>query len=256
MPGCAPRHIRAAHGDPLGVHPEGGARGTAPERCIRTRHPPASAQPRPPRLERMVLALIRHGQTDWNLAGLMQGRTDIPLNETGREQARVAASVLEAEPWDAVVSSPLVRARETAEIIATELGLPLGGAYDELVEQDFGVAEGTQVSELYVRWPDRDFAGKEPDDEVGPRGLRGLERIAADHPGARVLVVAHGTLIRHTLAEVSGHEARHYPKLDNASSSYLERTDAAWRVLTVGGVGFDEVLRDLEERVAEVRLAS
>src|SRR4029453_2522660 len=129
----------------------------------------------------MVLALIRHGQTDWNLDGLMQGRTDIPLNDTGREQALVAASAVSGERWDAVVSSPLVRARETAELIATTLGVPLGGEYDELIEQDFGAAEGTPVSELDVRWPERDFAGKEPDEEVGARGLRGIERIAGDH---------------------------------------------------------------------------
>jgi uncharacterized phosphatase len=204
----------------------------------------------------MVLALIRHGQTDWNLDGLMQGRTDIPLNDTGREQALAAASALSGERWDAVVSSPLVRARETAEIIATALGVPLGAGYDELIEQDFGIAEGTHVSELDVRWPDRDFAGKEPDEEVGLRGLRGIERITDDHPGARVLVVAHGTLIRQTLAEISGHDARHYPRLDNASSSHVRRADAAWQVLTVGGVAFEVVLAEIAEREAELRPAS
>ena len=203
----------------------------------------------------MVLALIRHGQTDWNLAGVMQGRTDIPLNDTGRAQAHAAASAVVAAPWDAVVSSPLQRARETAQIIATTLGLPLGGTYDELVEQDFGEAEGTPVSELGVRWPDRDFAGKEPDEDVGPRGLRGVERIAGDHDGARVLVVAHGTLIRYTLAEISGHDATLFPRLDNASSSHVRRTDAAWQVLTVGGVDFERVLPEIEQRAAGLRLA-
>ena len=206
-----------------------------------------------------MLALIRHGQTDWNLAGRMQGRTDIPLNETGREQARVAASALAAEHWDLVVSSPLQRARETAAIIAESLGVPLGRSYDELIEQDFGAAEGTLVSELDLRWPERDFERKEPDEQVGPRGIRGLERIASEHPGARVLVVAHGTLIRHTLATIAGHDPRHFPKLDNASSSFVSFTDAAWRVHTVGGVEFAEVLTDVEERAvatAAMRLAS
>ena len=203
----------------------------------------------------MLIALIRHGQTDWNLALRMQGRSDIPLNDTGREQARVAAAALAAEPWDVVVSSPLLRARETAEIIATALGVPLGASYNELLEQDFGVAEGTLVDELATRWPDRDFAGMEPDEVVGPRGIRGLERIALDHPGARVLAVAHGTLIRYTLAAISGHETRQYPKLDNASSSMVRFTDASWRVLTVGGADFVDVLPPLDERAETLRLA-
>jgi uncharacterized phosphatase len=203
----------------------------------------------------VLIALIRHGQTDWNRALRMQGRTDIPLNDSGREQARVAASALAGEPWDVVVSSPLGRARETAEIIAAALGVPLGATYDELTEQDFGEAEGTLVSELDTRWPDRDFAGKEPDDEVGPRGIRGLEHIAIDHPGARVLVVAHGTLIRHTLATISGHEPHQYPKLDNASSSMVRFTDASWRVLTVGGADFADVPPPLDEPAEALRLA-
>ncbi len=204
----------------------------------------------------MVLALIRHGQTDWNLAGRMQGRTDIPLNETGREQARVAASALATEPWDVVVSSPLERARETAAIIADSLGVPLGGTYDELIEQGFGAAEGTLVAELDLRWPKRDFERKESDEEVGPRGVRGLERIASEYPGARVLVVAHGTLIRHTLATIAGHDPRHFPKLDNASSSFVSLADAAWQVHTVGGVAWAEVLTGVEQRAEERRLAS
>ena len=204
----------------------------------------------------MLIALIRHGQTDWNLAARMQGRTDIPLNDTGREQALVAAAALANESWDAVVSSPLGRARETGEIIATALGVPFGASYDELIEQDFGAAEGTPVAELDTRWPDRDFAGKEPDDEVGPRGIRGLERIARDQRSARVLAVAHGTLIRHTLAAITGHETRLYPKLDNASSSFVRFTDAAWRVLTVGGADFADVLPRLDERAEALRLAS
>lgn len=210
-----------------------------------------------------MLALIRHGQTDWNLAARMQGRTDIPLNETGRAQARAAAPAFASatEPWHTVVSSPLGRARETAAILAENLGLPLGAAYDELIEQEFGEAEGTLVADLDTRWPNRDFAGKEPDHEVGERGVRGIERVARDHDGRRVLVVAHGTLIRHTLAAISGHDPRHFPRLDNLSSSHVRSnrsaasTDAAWQVLTVAGVDYADVLEGLE-RAGELRPAS
>lgn len=193
----------------------------------------------------MRLALIRHGQTDWNLRGLMQGRTDIPLNATGRAQAEAAAARIDPTEWDLVVSSTLGRARETASILARTLDLPIAGEYEDLVEQDFGAAEGTLVTEIDERWPGREFPGKEPEDEVGPRGVRALERIATEHPGARVLAVAHGTLIRHVLGELSGHRPRTYPKLDNLSVSNLHRADAAWRVLTVGGTSFDEVLPSL-----------
>jgi uncharacterized phosphatase len=203
----------------------------------------------------MRLALIRHGQTDWNLNGLMQGRTDIPLNATGRAQAEAAAALLERAEWDVVVSSTLGRARETAEILAAGLDLPVAGAYDDLVEQDFGAAEGTLVAEIDVRWPGRAFPRKEADEHVGPRGIRALERIAAEHDGARVLAVAHGTLIRHVLAELSGHDARHYPRLDNLAISEVRRTDAAWQVVTVGGAPFDEVREALDAASDLVRLA-
>jgi uncharacterized phosphatase len=203
----------------------------------------------------MQLALIRHGQTDWNLRGVMQGRTDIPLNDTGRAQAEAAVSLIHPAEWDLVVSSTLGRARETAAILARGLDLPVVGAYDDLVEQDFGAAEGTLVSQIDVRWPGRAFEGKEPDGEVGPRGVRALERIAVDHAGARVLAVAHGTLIRHVLAELSGHDARHYPRLDNLAISEVRRTDAAWQVVTVGGAPFDEVREALDAASDLVRLA-
>ena len=76
----------------------------------------------------MRLILLRHGETDWNRAMRFQGRTDVPLNETGRQQARDAAQCMldEGESWDAVVTSPLSRARETGQIVAETLGAEFG----------------------------------------------------------------------------------------------------------------------------------
>ena len=76
----------------------------------------------------VTFAFIRHGQTDWNRDDKLQGSSDIPLNAQGREQAHEAAGILADGGWEVVVSSPLQRARETAKIIAHDLGLELGRA--------------------------------------------------------------------------------------------------------------------------------
>ncbi|MET0975580.1 MAG: histidine phosphatase family protein [Leifsonia sp.] len=183
----------------------------------------------------MVIALVRHGQTDWNLERRMQGTSDIPLNALGREQALAAGALLAEEHWDVIVSSPLVRARETASIIADRIGLPLGAAYVDLGEQHFGEAEGGVVAEVMERWPDRLFPGMEPDADVEARGFRALTRIVEDFGDANVIAVAHGTLIRATLAAVSGRPRTSYPYLDNGSSTRLRVDAEGWRVLTVGG---------------------
>lgn len=180
----------------------------------------------------MTLAFIRHGQTDWNRRGLFQGSSDIPLNDTGREQAREAGRMLERWTWDAVVSSPLARARETARIVADGLGLPLGPAYPELVERDYGPLEGTPDTEAIERWPNRDYPGAEPLDAVVDRCLAGLARIDADYPGKNVVVVCHGTIMKYTLIRLTGYPVK---VVLNGAVSAIERDGDAWRVLTING---------------------
>lgn len=186
----------------------------------------------------MILALIRHGQTDWNRDGLLQGSSDIPLNDTGREQARDALMTLRSRPWDAVVSSPLRRARETAQIIADGLGIPLGAAYDGLVERDYGELEGTSSAAAIDRWPTREYPGAESLDSVASRGAAALAEIAADHAGDAVLVICHGTIIRYTLARLAG---RPVPGIDNGSVSMVRVADGRWEVVTVNGIPLDEI---------------
>lgn len=192
----------------------------------------------------MELALIRHGQTDWNLDERVQGRTDIPLNETGREQARTAAELIRADGahWDLILSSPLQRARETAEIIAEATAVPFGGVVDGLIEQNFGEGEGMVVAEFYDRWPNRDFPGGEHDDELGARGVRTLDEIVGAHPsGTRVLAVSHGSLIRGTIARLMRTPYKQVPRLDNTSISLFAH-DEDWRVVTIGGVSVAEAI--------------
>ena len=99
------------------------------------------------------LYLVRHGETEWNRQRRIQGLTDIPLNDTGREQARLTGTLLTRRPITRVVASPLGRARETAQIISAELGLGEPQLHDAFVERNYGAAEGLDFHEIDVRYP-------------------------------------------------------------------------------------------------------
>ena len=162
-----------------------------------------------------TFALIRHGQTDWNAERRLQGSTDIPLNDVGRGQARDAVAVVSAYEWDAIVSSPLSRAAETADLIAAGLGLPVVRRLPELSERSFGPAEGLQAGpELDALRIEGGFRGAESEDEAADRGLTALEALAGEFRGGRVLVVAHGTLLRVSLSRAVG---RTLQSIDNAA---------------------------------------
>lgn len=181
----------------------------------------------------MTIAFIRHGQTDWNAAERLQGSTDIPLNDFGRQQAREAAALLSGFEWEVVVSSPLSRARETAAIIATDLGLELGRSYDTLVERHFGEAEGMNAAEIEARWGgSRDFPGVEPAEAVMERGTSALRQIAEEYAGRDTVIVGHGAIIRSTLISLAGHPIAN---IANGAISTLNFVDNEWRVLSVNG---------------------
>ncbi|WP_334147952.1 histidine phosphatase family protein [Microbacterium sp.] len=159
-----------------------------------------------------LLTLVRHGQTDWNLSRRIQGSTDIPLNDTGRADAHAAAERLAAGTHHAVYSSPLLRARETAQIIADRLGLPLGEAVPDVREREFGEGEGMLVEEYIAAYGDwhAEVPGAESLDAVGDRAIAAMHRIARASrrrtaPIAEsVIVVAHGGVIRAVIDHVSG----------------------------------------------------
>src|SRR5438105_5656365 len=137
-----------------------------------------------------TLVLVRHGETDWNAERRWQGHTDVPLNARGREQARSLAEELADQPIEAIYASDLSRARETAEIVAARLRLPVVVDPD-LREIDAGSLEGLTREEIGGRAWDG-----EAHQAHGERVLRAVRRIAAAHPAGRVLVVAHGGCLR------------------------------------------------------------
>ncbi|MCC3299066.1 histidine phosphatase family protein [Arthrobacter caoxuetaonis] len=159
-----------------------------------------SGASRPP--ERLVL--VRHGETDWNQERRLQGRTDNPLNGVGRAQARTAGLLLAADPWSVVVSSPLLRAVQTAHIIADAAGLQPAGTMAELIERDYGSAEGLHLNGLTEPEFTAALGTGEPERAVARRGLAALRGLASQFPGQRIIAVAHGTLIRLTLSELTG----------------------------------------------------
>jgi broad specificity phosphatase PhoE len=146
-----------------------------------------------------TLFLVRHGETDWNAEGRLQGHTDRPLSDYGRRQARQLAEELEGEELEAIYSSDLARARETAEIVGERLGLPVA-LEPELREKDWGTWEGLNAVER-----DRvEFVG-ESTEAHQERMLRALRRIADRHPGdGRVLVVTHGGSMRRVQTAAMG----------------------------------------------------
>ncbi|MBU4466013.1 MAG: histidine phosphatase family protein [Actinobacteria bacterium] len=164
------------------------------------------------------LTLVRHGETDWNRDRRIQGTTDIPLNDTGRQQARDAAILLRTQLDDVpltVVSSDLSRARETAEIIAAELGVAGPRVYPALRERAYGEAEGIQSDEFSTRWGNwhtADVPGAETRDRLRARALKALRTVTRDArrdtapAAASLIVVSHGALIRELIRHASREE--------------------------------------------------
>ena len=152
-----------------------------------------------------LLFLFRHGETDWNRAGRLQGHTDTPLNATGLAQAEALTKRLRPFRLDAVVSSDLARAWTTAQIVAEGLGVPLI-AEPGLREANIGEAEGLYWpevksrfgEELTERWftdDDAAFPGGETGLETRARGLTALRQLAL-RPYRRIGVATHGAMVR------------------------------------------------------------
>lgn len=157
--------------------------------------------------------LVRHGQTDWNKAGRMQGRTDIPLNDTGRAQAVLAAEELANLRPTAVISSPLSRAQETAQIIATRIGGVEVHIEPGLIERSYGSAEGRDVRGLSDEQRQALMDGGEPRAEAGRRGVQALRELKTRYGDAPVVIISHGALIRVMLEQLTGEP---HPRIANA----------------------------------------
>lgn len=201
-----------------------------------------------------LLCLVRHGETEWNAAGRLQGRTDIPLNERGRAQAQSVAKALakraeeSGRPWTALYTSPLQRAYETAQAIGASLRLA-PQVREALVERAFGALEGRTREEnerLFPDWRGRpeEIEGLESEAELRVRASGSLEGIAKAHEGGRVVVVSHGGLLNAFLHVASGGRVgTGKTRLANVAISVVVRREGRWHVEEVNR---SEHVRDLE----------
>lgn len=177
-----------------------------------------------------MICLVRHGETDWNLDGRIQGKTDIPLNKTGEMQAEECGEFLKDQKFDVVVASPLQRARKTADIINRHHGLPIVER-DEFKERSFGKAEGLREEERKNYYPDGEYPGQEETGAFRSRVMDGIFAINEQYPGKKVLLVAHGAVINMILSTLSdGEIGTGKTKLINACISHIEFAGQQWKI--------------------------
>jgi broad specificity phosphatase PhoE len=178
--------------------------------------------------------LFRHGQTDWNINFLLQGVTDIPMNQTGIEQVKLAAKAIRKDDWDLILTSPLGRARQTAEIILDHVGFDSVIEEQLLIERSFGEAEGLSHEQWREKYSDLDeIPGGESRTQLAVRSKLLLDTVAEQFAGKRVLAVSHGALIRTLIAIASQDELpRDGERLGNASLNVVGHDSIDWKVLS------------------------
>jgi broad specificity phosphatase PhoE len=178
--------------------------------------------------------IVRHGQTDWNVARKIQGSTDIPLNATGLQQAQATRAALREDEFDAIASSPLQRAAVTAETINQEHG-KAHHIDQRLAERNFGPVEGWTVEEVNKAFGTFDaMADVESWHAVGERMFDALRDLADQYPNGRVLVVAHGSSIRAVLGAIQGIPPREVKSMLNCSLTEIRHNDdGTWQILSL-----------------------
>jgi len=182
------------------------------------------------RIMKTRLFLIRHGQTDWNIARKYQGQQDIPLNETGKIQAlKVAKRFLQETELDAIYSSDLKRAKATADEIAKIYGLTVQVHYG-LRERSFGFLEGKKIEEVLKQYPgvhmgNLETVGSfnvEPFLLLKNRVYSATKEIVRRHIGENIAIVSHGAALNALLHEMSqGEEGSGVTKLTNTGISKI-----------------------------------
>lgn len=186
----------------------------------------------------MDILLIRHGQTNWNIEGRLQGSTDIPLNEDGLLQAELCAQFIKTIQLTKLISSPLVRAKQTAEKIARACELPVIES-DAFREKSFGDAEGLTQLERQDRYTTRPFPNEELFEDLKIRLFKGLNDITKSYQNEKVAIVTHGGVINCILSVISnGVFGTNKTILHNASISTIRFEQNQFSIVDVNNIDY------------------
>jgi probable phosphoglycerate mutase len=204
------------------------------------------------------LCIVRHGETAWNAEHRVQGQLDVPLNAIGQAQALAASRVLARETFDAIYSSDLSRAQQTAEPTASALGLTVVLDRD-LRERHYGIFERLTYAEVRQKFPedyarfearDPEFAfrtGERLKDFYG-RSIAVLQRISDAHRGESILVFTHGGVLDMLYRHVTGLPVS-APRdfgIPNAGLNRLEVVSSGWQIRAWADIDhLDDALDDL-----------
>ena len=183
----------------------------------------------------MNIYLLRHGETDWNQEGRLQGHTDIPLNQNGRTQINHTAEVLAhlLVDMDLIISSPLSRAYESAKIIAERMSYEKDNIIIEplLIERCFGVGEGLTTAERKEKYPSGDYPEMESLEDLIKRAQSVYGKIVKSYENSdNILVVAHGAILYAMLTAITDGQIVYggkMIKLNQASLHLIKYIDGA-----------------------------
>lgn len=173
--------------------------------------------------------LIRHGATEWNKLGKLQGHQDTQLMEIGITQAYLMGKRFQKSEWDFIISSDLTRAYETARIISNESGIPLLAKESRLRERAFGDLEGTTLEDRIERygkeWRTLEL-GVESDESVYERWSQINDELIQKYPDGNILIVSHGSFIGTVLRVLDLEEPDGY--ITNTSLTIIHYDGHSW----------------------------
>jgi probable phosphoglycerate mutase len=188
------------------------------------------------------LCIVRHGETAWNAEHRVQGQLDVPLNAIGQAQAQAAAKILSQEKFDAIYSSDLTRARQTADPVASFHSMEIRLDKD-LRERHYGIFERLTYAEVKVRYPEdyARFDARDPEyafrtgeslKDFSARSIAIVSKLAHAHPGQSIVVFTHGGVLDMLYRHITGFPLSAERKfgIPNAGLNRIEMTAAGWQI--------------------------